>query len=50
MRDYYAASDEHLIAHTGRSIAGYGRASYLPHQPLRLALEPAALEAARRSP
>jgi hypothetical protein len=44
MRDYYAASAEHLSARSGRSIAGPGRASYLPHQPLRLELEPAPLE------
>ena len=44
MRDYYAASDEYLIAHAGRSIAGPGKLSYLPHRPLRFALEPAQLE------
>jgi hypothetical protein len=44
MRDYYAASVEHLTTTTGRSIAGPGRAGYLPHQPLRFALEPAPLE------
>jgi hypothetical protein len=44
MRDYYAASDAHLIAREGRTIAGFGRCSYLPHQPLRLRLEPAELE------
>ena len=44
MRDYYAASDAYLIAKQGRSIAGPGRLSYLPHQPLRFELEPAALE------
>ena len=46
MRDYYAASDAHLIARE----AAHRRlraASYLPHQPLRLALEPAPLERAR---
>jgi hypothetical protein len=44
MRDYYAASDQHLIAREGRSIAGFGRYPYLPHQPLRFALEPAELD------
>jgi hypothetical protein len=44
MRDYYAASDAHLLAAQGRTIAGPGRLSYLPHQPLRLELEPAPLE------
>jgi hypothetical protein len=44
MRDYYAASDAHLTATQGRSIAGPGRLSYLPHQPLRFALDPAPLE------
>ena len=44
MRDYYAASDEYLIAREGRTIAGFGRLSYLPHQPLRFELEPAPLE------
>jgi hypothetical protein len=44
MRDYYAASVEHLVAREGRTIAGPGRLSYLPHQPLRFALEPAPLE------
>jgi hypothetical protein len=44
MRDYYAASDAHLEATHGRTIAGFGRLSYLPHQPLRFALDPAPLE------
>jgi hypothetical protein len=44
MRDYYAASDAHLVATAGRTIAGFGKLSYLPHQPLRFNLEPAALE------
>jgi hypothetical protein len=44
MRDYYAASDAHLTATRGRSIAGPGKLSYLPHQPLRFALDPAPLE------
>jgi ADP-heptose:LPS heptosyltransferase len=44
MRDYYAASDAHLSAREGRTIAGFGRLSYLPHQPLRFVLEPAPLE------
>jgi hypothetical protein len=38
MRDYYAASDEHLIARRGRSVAGAGRAGYVPHRQLRLEL------------
>jgi hypothetical protein len=44
MRDYYAASDAHLQATQGRSIAGPGKLSYLPHQPLRFDLEPAPLD------
>jgi hypothetical protein len=44
MRDYYEASDAHLTAREGRTIAGPGRLSYLPHQPLRFDLEPAPLE------
>jgi hypothetical protein len=38
MRDYYAASDAHLDARLGRTIEGSGRASYLPHQPLRFVI------------
>jgi hypothetical protein len=42
MRDFYAASDEHLVARRGRSIAGSPRAGYVPHQQLRLQLPTAA--------
>jgi hypothetical protein len=38
LRDYYAASDEHLIAHRGRRPIGYPPPAYRPHQPLRLVL------------
>ena len=38
LRDYYAASDEHLRARDVRSIAGMGRIAYAPHQPLRFEL------------
>jgi hypothetical protein len=38
LRDYYAASDEHLTAARGRRPAGYPPPAYLPHQPLRLRL------------
>ena len=38
LRDYYAASDEHLRASRGRTIAGAGRLAYAPHQPLRFEL------------
>jgi hypothetical protein len=44
MRDYYAASDAHLQATQGRSIAGFGKLSYLPHQPLRFDIGPADLD------
>lgn len=44
MRAYYAASDAHLRPAQGRSIAGFGKLSYVPHQPLRLQLQPAQLE------
>ena len=46
MRDYYAASDEHLVARHGRSVVGAARPGYLRHQRLRLALPAAAREAA----
>ncbi len=38
LRDYYAASDEHLRARRARTIAGAGRLAYAPHQPLRFEL------------
>jgi hypothetical protein len=38
MRDYYAASDEHLVATRGRSVVGAAAAGYRRHQQLRLAL------------
>ncbi|WP_028062550.1 hypothetical protein [Solirubrobacter soli] len=44
MRDYYAASDAHLKPTQGRSIAGFGKLSYLPHQPLRLDVQAKELE------
>jgi hypothetical protein len=44
LRDYYAASDEHLRASRGRTIAGLGRLAYAPHQPLRFELPPRSLE------
>jgi hypothetical protein len=48
MRDYYAASDEHLVATRGRSIAGAEPPRYLRHQQLRLALPGAARAAPER--
>jgi hypothetical protein len=48
MRDYYAASDAYLRARLGRTIEGPGRASYVPHTPLRLRVPPAAQDAAAR--
>jgi hypothetical protein len=47
MGDYYAASDEHLIATRGRTVAGARPPAYLPHQQLRLELPDAARAAAR---
>jgi hypothetical protein len=44
MRAYYEASDAYLHATEGRSITGFGKLSYEPHQPLRFDLEPARLE------
>ena len=38
LRDYYAASDEHLTARFARTIAGAGRLAYAPHRPLRFEL------------
>jgi hypothetical protein len=48
MRDYYAASDEHLRARRARTIAGTGRLDYAPHRPLRLELPAEAKAAAAR--
>jgi hypothetical protein len=48
MRDYYAASDRHLRALRGRSIAGAGRVGYVPHSRLRFELPDAARAAAAR--
>jgi hypothetical protein len=48
MRDYYLASDEHLIATRGRSIVGAAPPGYIPHQQLRLQLPDAARAAAAR--
>jgi hypothetical protein len=42
LRDYYAASDEHLVAERGRRPIGYPPPAYRPHQPLRLELPEAA--------
>jgi hypothetical protein len=44
MRAYYEASDAYLTAAQGRSITGFGKLSYRPHQPLRFDLEPADLD------
>jgi hypothetical protein len=38
LRDYYAASDAHLVARRGRTIAGADPPGYRPHQQLRLEL------------
>jgi hypothetical protein len=38
LRDYYAASDRHLVAARGRRPAGFPPPAYRPHQPLRLVL------------
>jgi hypothetical protein len=48
MRDYYAASDRHLVAERKRGYTGGSPPPYLPHQPLRLALPDAARAAAAR--
>jgi hypothetical protein len=48
MRAYYEASDRHLHALRGRSIAGGSRAGYVPHAPLKFELPEAAREAAAR--
>jgi hypothetical protein len=47
MRDYYTATDEHLIAARGRGFVGSWRAGYLPGQQLRLELPARARAAAR---
>jgi hypothetical protein len=49
LRDYYAASDEHLSARVARTIAGAGRLAYAPHQPLRFELPQDARTAAARA-
>ena len=46
LRDYYAASDRHLIAGRGRGVAGAPPPAYVPHHPLRLRLPDAARAAA----
>ena len=46
LRDYYAASDEHLVAERGRRPVGWPPPAYLPHQPLRLSLPDDARSAA----
>jgi hypothetical protein len=38
LRDYYAASDRHLVAARGRRPAGFPPPAHRPHQPLRLVL------------
>jgi hypothetical protein len=49
LRDYYAASDRHLVATRGRRVAGWSPPAYLPHQRLTLRLpEPARAAAAVR--
>jgi hypothetical protein len=48
MRDYYAASDEHLIAQTGRSFVTAPPAGYVPRCRLRFELPATAREAAAR--
>jgi hypothetical protein len=51
MRNYYAASDEHLVASRGRSVAGVEPPSYVRHRQLRFELpEAARAAAARRMP
>jgi hypothetical protein len=45
LRDYYAASDRHLVAERGRRPIGYPPPPYRPHQPLRLSLPDAARSA-----
>jgi hypothetical protein len=46
LRDYYAASDAHLVAARGRRPAGFPPPAYRPHQPLRLRLPDASRAAA----
>jgi hypothetical protein len=48
MRDYYAASDRHLVAERKRGYTGGSPPPYRAHQPLRLALPGAARAAAER--
>jgi hypothetical protein len=38
LRDYYLASDRHLIATRGRTVVASRRPGYVPHQHLRLEL------------
>jgi hypothetical protein len=48
MRDYYAASDEHLVAARDRTVTGAPSPSYRPHQQLRFELPDAARAGAAR--
>jgi hypothetical protein len=48
MRDYYAASDRHLIAARSRSVVSAPPAGYVPHSRLRFELPADARTAARR--
>jgi hypothetical protein len=48
LRDYYAATDAHLVATRGRRPTGYPPPAYRPHAPLRLDLPAAARAAAGR--
>lgn len=48
MRDYYAASDEHLVPSRGRSVVGARAPGYVPHRQLRFEL-PAAARALLRA-
>jgi hypothetical protein len=48
MRDFYEASDRHLVAERGRSFAGAPPAGYVPHTQLRFELPAEVRAAARR--
>jgi hypothetical protein len=48
LRDYYAATDRHLLAGKARTVVGSPKAGYLPHQQLRLSLPEGARAAAAR--
>jgi hypothetical protein len=48
LRDYYAASDRHLLAGRGRTVVGADPPGYVPHQQLRFSPPRAAREAAAR--